>query len=102
MIRAPAQVTQASQRVGGKVAPRKAGVVMLIDRPWSPPNTPGYWSASEGSATASISVAPARYGPRSRAAATPKIAPATAAITTLAANTSSSGQFRCISSSAAA
>ena len=33
--------TQASQRVGGKVAPSDAGVVTVTLRPWSPPNTPG-------------------------------------------------------------
>ena len=37
---ASAQI-QASQRVGGKVAPSDAGVVTVTLRPWSPPNTPG-------------------------------------------------------------
>ncbi len=57
---APAQVTQACQRVGGKVAPRKPGGVIATVSPWSPPNSDGNWLAIEGSATASISVAPAR------------------------------------------
>ena len=102
MISAAAQVTQACHRVGGKLAPRTAGAEIATESPWSPPNARGYWLATVGRATASISVAPARYGPRSRAAATPKIAPARAAITTLAAKTASSGQLRWTSRSAAA
>ena len=60
VIRAASAHTQASQRVGGKVAPRPAGGVTVTLRPWSPPNTPENWVASDGSATASMSVAPAR------------------------------------------
>ncbi len=60
VISAPAEAIQASQRVGGNVTPRKAGVVTVKLRPWSPPSSPENRSASDGSATASISVAPAR------------------------------------------
>src|SRR5260370_22608552 len=60
VISAPAQVIQASQRVGGKVTPRKPGVVTLKPRPRAPPPSPAYLLARDGSATASISVAPAR------------------------------------------
>ena len=60
-ISAAAQAIQACQRVSGKLVPRKAGgVLMLTLSPWSPPNTPVNLVASEGRATASISVTPAR------------------------------------------
>ena len=59
-ISAAAALTQASHRVGGNVAPSAAGAVTVTLSPWSPPNTPGNWVASEGRATASMSVAPAR------------------------------------------
>ena len=55
-------------------------MVKVTSRPWSPPKKPVYAYATEGSATPSSSVAPARYGPCSRAAATPTTAPAAAVI----------------------
>ena len=57
---ATAEQTHASHRVSGKFTPRKAGVVKLTSRPWSPPKKPVYAYATEGSATPSSSVAPAR------------------------------------------
>ncbi len=102
VISAAAQAIHACHRVSGKVVPRNAGVLMLMPSPWSPPNVPVNRKASDGRATASMSVTPARYGPRSRAAATPTARPATAATAALAASTASSGQARCSSSSAAA
>src|SRR5579875_2809959 len=99
-ISATRQVSQASQRVGGNVAGRNEGLVTVTTRPWSPPNRPGNWSATVGSATASISVAPARYGPRSLAAATPTSPPTAAVNAVAAANTAGSGQPWCSRSSA--
>ena len=45
-------------------------------------------------------VAPARYGPRSLAAATPTIAPAAAVTTAAATSAAMKGQLRCSSNSA--
>ena len=59
-ISAVPALTQASHRVSGNAAPSAAGGMTVTGSPWSPPNTPGNWVASEGRATASMSVAPAR------------------------------------------
>ena len=101
MISAQPQVSHACQRVSGKLAPRNAGVLATTVSPWSPPNRLLSLSASDGSATASSRVAPARYGPRSRAAATPTTAPLAAVITMLASSTAYSGQCQCSCSRAA-
>ncbi len=52
--------------------------------PFSPPSSDGNLSASAGRPTAKASVAPARYGPRSRLAAAPTGMP-TSTLTTTAA-----------------
>src|SRR5437764_1636471 len=70
----------ASQRTRSKLDPRKeGGVGGLIVSPFSPPNVLGKRSASAGRPTAKASVAPARYGPRSRLAAAPMGIPITSA-----------------------
>ena len=58
-ISAQPQVSQACQRVTGKAGPRNPGLVITTVRPWSPPSSPNR-RASDGRATASINVAPAR------------------------------------------
>src|ERR1022692_4272356 len=50
VISAAAQVSHACQRVSGKLGPRKPGTVRETLSPWSPPNTPAYLVAIEGSA----------------------------------------------------
>src|ERR1700733_6525358 len=101
VISATAEQTQACHLVNGKFTPRKPGVVKTTFSPWSPPKVPGYAYATEGSATLSSSVAPARYGPRSLAAATPTTAPATAVATAGDTSAATNGsQVRCSSSSA--
>src|SRR5262245_25992204 len=83
---------QACQRSSGKVAPRLAGGVGgATARPLVPPKKPEKRVASDGRPTASASVAPARYGPRRRAAAAPASAPAAAATSEAASSTGASG-----------
>ena len=54
----------------------------MTDSPFSPPRNVGNLSASAGSPTANASVAPARYGPRSRLAAAPTGMPTSTVATT--------------------
>ena len=63
--------TPPSARAGSWRPSDAGGIGGLIDRPFSPPRTSGNLSASAGRPTAKASVAPARYGPRSRLAAAP-------------------------------
>src|SRR5947207_36370 len=64
----------------------------LIVRPFSPPNVAGNLSARAGRPTASARVAPARYGPRSRLAATPTGTPTISVTMTAATSAGSSAQ----------
>src|SRR5437763_14539982 len=82
---APPQQIHASQRSSEKLEPsQEGGVGGLIVRPFSPPNVPENLSASAGSPTAKASVAPARYGPRSRLAAAPRGMPTSSVAITAA------------------
>ncbi|GAB3483092.1 hypothetical protein GCM10027521_22280 [Amycolatopsis cihanbeyliensis] len=73
-----AHTTQACHRVVGTAPARPAGMLFTRKaRPLLPPSSSGNRWVSAGSPTASASVAPARYGPCSRAAVAPASAPAT-------------------------
>src|SRR2546421_12178099 len=73
---ATATAIQAIQRSGGKSAPSQAGAAGGgTVSPSSPPKTGENRGANLGSPPPSAKVAPARYRPRRRAAATPKTAP---------------------------
>ena len=60
--------------------------------PFSPPSSVGNLSASAGRPTAKASVAPARYGPRSRLAAAPTGMPTSTLTATAAAIAGTSAQ----------
>ena len=74
-----ARSTPASARAGTSRRAPAGGVGGVTVSPFDAPRNVGNRCASAGSPTASASVAPARYGPRSRAAAAPASAPTTAA-----------------------
>src|SRR3954453_6935779 len=83
---------QACQRSSGNVSPSDSGggggtMVSPLDAP----RNFGKRCVSAGRPTARESVAPARYGPRSRAAAAPASTPANAPATVAASRTSASG-----------
>src|SRR3954466_216841 len=82
----------ACQRSSGNVSPsHSGGVGGPRVRPLSAPRKCGNRWASAGRPTASVNVAPARYGPRSRAAAAPASTPATAPASVASASAATSG-----------
>src|SRR3954469_2965194 len=86
------QQIHACQRSSGNVAPREAGGTGgATVSPLEAPRKPGKRMATAGRQTARASVAPATYGPRSRAAAAPASSPATAAATVAATRATASG-----------
>src|ERR1022692_1088856 len=90
-----ARVIHANHCSGEKLPRKVGGAGGGTVNPWLPPKTPAKCEGTWGSATASARVAPAGYGPRSLAPATPTIAPAIPVVATEATSMRMSGRSAC-------